>query len=56
MKTVLLLSTLAVGLIAATQSFAQGTNSGPTYPYPTGYQDSGAQGQDRAQQGRAEHR
>jgi hypothetical protein len=44
MKTILLLSTLAVGLFVATQSFAQATNYGPTYPYPTGYQDYRTQG------------
>jgi hypothetical protein len=40
MKTILLLSTLAVGLIGATSAFAQATTSGPTYPYPQGYQET----------------
>jgi hypothetical protein len=39
MKTTLLLSTLAVGLLGATSAFAQATTSGPTYPYPQGYQE-----------------
>jgi hypothetical protein len=59
MKTTVLLSTLAVGLIVAAQSFAQGTNSGPSYPYPPGYQDSeagGAHWTGHGDQGRSEHR
>jgi hypothetical protein len=59
MKATLLLATLAVGLIAATQSFAQGTNFGPAYSYSTGH-ESGTPGPNRAgqseHQDRAEHR
>jgi hypothetical protein len=41
MKTTLLLSTLAAGLItAATPLFAQAA-FGPPYPYPQGYQELG---------------
>jgi hypothetical protein len=59
MKTLALLAAIAVGLIAATQSFAQGTNFGPTYTYSTG-QESGTPGPNRAgpseHQDRTEHR
>jgi hypothetical protein len=59
MKTPLLLAAIAVGLIAATQSFAQGTTYGPSYSYSTG-QESGTPGPNRADQsehhGRTEHR
>jgi hypothetical protein len=58
MKTPLLLAAIAVGLIAATPSFAQGTNFGPTYSYSTG-QESATPGPNRAEsehQGRTEHR
>jgi hypothetical protein len=40
MKTTLLLTTLAVGLVGATSAFAQATTSGPAYPYPQGYQET----------------
>ena len=45
MKTILLLSTLAIGSIAATSSFAQSSTTGPTYPYPQGYQETETSGQ-----------
>jgi hypothetical protein len=40
MKTTLLLSTLAVGLLGATSAFAQASTSVPPYPYPQGYQET----------------
>jgi hypothetical protein len=59
MKTPLLLAAIAVGLIAVTQSFAQGANFGPTYSYSTG-QEAGTPGPNRADQSehqsRTEHR
>ena len=44
MKVNLSLSMLAVGLIGATPSFAQSSTSGPTYPYPQGYEETGPSG------------
>jgi hypothetical protein len=41
MKATLLLSTLAVALVGATPSFAQSSTTGPTYPYPQGYEELG---------------
>jgi hypothetical protein len=36
MKTTLLLSTLAIGLLGATSAFAQAAETtGPSYPYPS---------------------
>jgi hypothetical protein len=58
MKTTLLLSTLAIGLIGATASFAQQSPAASPpagYPYPQEYRDSGARGPDWSDhQGRTE--
>jgi hypothetical protein len=37
MKTIIILSTLAVDLAAATLSFAQSSTTGSTFPYPERY-------------------
>jgi hypothetical protein len=56
MKATLLLSTLVLALIAATSSFAQAVNSGPTRAYDSHgyYQESGTAAADH--QHRAEPR
>jgi hypothetical protein len=37
MKTIIILSTLALDLAARHYRFAQSSTTGPTYPYPEGY-------------------